>query len=231
MKIWVKALVSITLVLAILLTLGCTPGPVGPAGPKGPTGETGLPGPQGPPGAKGLAGPEGPVGLQGPPGIWLTGNETAPPPPVALSYDVPSWPVIWVSVDPPDKGNQDDETITVTVKVPPGSTTHIEYYTVLNATYSTTQFANNDQVADATGIVTMTYFINSNITPGVAQFDSTGFPKGGYILLTNIKADKSAQIKVYYPYTVTENHITEAPYQTSPFPMGAPPFYKIITAQ
>ncbi|MFH0941948.1 MAG: hypothetical protein V1823_02865 [Chloroflexota bacterium] len=223
MKIWVKALVSITLVLVLLLSFGCTPGPAGPAGQKGPTGLAGSPGTQGPAGPKGPAGLEGPVGLQGPPGIYYSAGETIPPPP---SYDVPSWPVIWVSVDPPNSGKREIDVVKITLKVPPNSKNDMVYKTVLGGHYGTTTF--DSVTADADGNAVMSWPINRNITPGVTQYNAAGDIAGGYFRLTNTKADLSGQIEVDYPYTVT-NQVgsTEAPYKTSPYPPKAPPYYTI----
>lgn len=202
MKVWMKALVSVTLVMVLLFALGCTSGPAGPAGAKGPTGEVGLPGQQGPPGPRGPAGPQGPEGPMGLPGIFLTGSETAPPPTttVTVSYDVPSWPVTWVSVTPPEIGQRENDVVTIVLKVPPNSKNDMVFYTVLGQFYSTTTF--DSKTADANGDVTMTWLINRNITPGYPQYNADGTLKGSYFQLTNTKADLSGQIVVKYPYAI-----------------------------
>lgn len=82
-----RALITLTLIVGLFLSiLACQgdigpageqgpPGPQGPAGepgpagPEGPIGPTGLPGLDGPPGPAGLPGPPGPPGLPGIPGI------------------------------------------------------------------------------------------------------------------------------------------------------------------
>ena len=103
-----RALVTLTLIVGLFLSvLACQgdvgppgeqgppgpqgsagePGPAGPAGPQGPLGPTGLPGLDGPPGPAGLPGPPGPPGLPGLPGI--------PGPPAVVDEAVPD-PVILV---------------------------------------------------------------------------------------------------------------------------------------
>lgn len=225
MKLWVKMLVSLSLIIALLLTFGCTPGPAGPAGPKGPTGEEGLPGTQGPPGAKGPAGPQGPPGPAGPPGIWLTGQEAAPPTTTASPYDVPDWPVTWVSVDPPE-GRRELDAVTVTLKVPPKSKCDMVFYTVIGSWYSTTTFPS--MTADADGNAVMSYVINKNITPGYPQYKADGTLLGGYLELTNTKADLSGQIKVLYPYTVTrQDGSVDFSYPKYTGTIATPPYYTI----
>lgn len=230
MKVWMKVLVSVTLVMVLLLALGCTPGPAGPAGPKGPTGEAGLPGQQGPPGPRGPAGPQGPEGPLGLPGIFLTGTETAPPPTTTapVSYDVPSWPVTWVSVNPPEIGQRENDVVTIVLKVPPNSKNDMVYHTVLSGgpTYSTTTF--DSKVADANGDVTMTWLINRNITPGYPQYKADGTLDGGFFELTNTKADLSGQIKVFYPYGISrQDGSTDPLYPKYTGTPATPPYYTI----
>ena len=185
MKTWGKALVSITLILVLLLSLGCT-GPVGPAGTKGERGAAGPPGPTGATGATGETGPAGPPGPQGPPGTG--GGETvAPAGPVAGPYDDPDWPVYWVSLDPPEINVS--SSITVTLKVPPGSLCDLMYITPLGTSY--VKIAPDTVVADADGnaVITMNTPPPMGFTPGKATFE-----------LTNTKTD-GTQIIVTYPIT------------------------------
>jgi hypothetical protein len=119
MKTWVKALVSITVILALLLSFGCT----GPAGPQGERGPMGPPGPQG---LQGTEGPPGPVG---------TGTADTGAADTGVG-DNPDWPVLWVSIYPPSgeyvAGSGAE--CTVTLKVPPGSLCDLTFINPVSAT-------------------------------------------------------------------------------------------------
>ena len=191
MKTWVKALVSITLILALMLSFGCT-GPAGPPGPPGPAGvgtegPIGPGGPPGPPGPPGPTGPQGPAGPAGPQGPAETG--VIPAEPAIGPYDDPDWPVKWVSIDPP-VGRRELDVVTVTLKVPPGSLCEMVYITHIRGRYSTTTF--ESVVADDEGNAVLKWSIHPLVTPG----------DGGGLELTNSKADGS-KIVIEYPYTVT----------------------------
>lgn len=193
MKTWVKALVGITLILAILFSLGC--GPAGPAGPQGPKGETGPVGAEGPPGPIGPVGPEGPQGPQGPVGpVGPSSSEdtetvtaTAGDP-----YDDPDWPVQWVSIEP-EIGKREVDVVTVTLKVPAGSLCEMVYITEIRQVYGTTTF--ESVIADDDGNAVLSWLINKNVTPA-----NRAETLGG-LELTNTKADGS-KIVIEHPYTV-----------------------------
>lgn len=120
MKTWVKALVTISVILAILLTFACA-GPPGPAGPAGPEGSKGDRGPQGVPGPEGLQGPVGPPGPQGPAGTSSTETTPSTPqtPVAGTPYDKPEIPILWLSVTPEPAVFGTEET--VVAQVPAGS--------------------------------------------------------------------------------------------------------------
>lgn len=188
MKTWLKALVSVTIILVLLLALGCGPaGPAGPAGLKGPTGPEGREGPIGPIGAAGPAGPEGPPGPQGPQGPNAGEITSTPGALVAGPYDDPDWPVYWVSIDPPEL--HVSTTITLTFKVPPGSTNDLMYITPLGTRY--VKIHPTPVIADENGnaVITMNTPPPAGFTPGKATFE-----------LTNTKTD-GTQIIVTHPVT------------------------------
>ena len=187
MKTWARALVSITLILALLLSFGCgkagPPGPAGPAGvgTEGPAGPAGAPGPPGPPGTQGPEGPQGPAGPQGP----GAGTADAADAPVAVSYDDPDWPVTWVSIDPPEISKE--ILVTVTLIVPPGSTCELMYITAWAGRYAANQFPT--VVADADGNAVLKLVMSSHFTTGTAGLE-----------LTNTKTDGS-KIVILHPVT------------------------------
>ena len=186
MKTWVRALISITLILALLLSFGCA----GPPGPKGDTGERGPIGPEGPHGpvgAKGEKGDEGPQGPQGPPGTGAATTDGVAAEPAGSPYDDPDWPVIWVSVDPTII--TPNIWITVTLKVPPNSLCDLMYITPWNARY--VKIAPDTVVADADGnaVIKMASPPVQGLTSGDAKLE-----------ITNTKTDGS-KIVVTYPVT------------------------------
>lgn len=185
MKSWYKMVGCIVIVLSLILVLGCgSVGPPGPAGPKGLTGEVGSAGPPGARGPQGPQGPQGPVGLEGIRGISAVGDNATTAAPVGDPYDNTDWPVIWVSIDPPMGGK--NVTVTVTLKVPPGSKCSLVYITPLKAISTSHP---DDVVADADGNAVLTWTMNPNTTPS----------PGGQLKLTNTKAD-GTQIIVTHPY-------------------------------
>lgn len=197
MKTWGKVVISITLIVALLLPLGCgpagpvgPPGPPGPQGPQGPMGSSGPPGKVGPMGPQGLPGAPGPPGPQGPPGPSAEGAPPAEP--TYGPYDDPDWPVIWVSIDPPI-GRRELDKVTVTLKVPPNSLCEMVYITEIRGRYGTTTFEN--VIADDDGNAVLSWVINRNVTP--AKRNET---LGG-LELTNTKPDGS-KIVIEHPYTV-----------------------------
>ncbi|MFH0941471.1 MAG: hypothetical protein V1823_00365 [Chloroflexota bacterium] len=185
MRTWTRALVSIALILALLLVVGC--GPAGPPGPAGPKGETGLVGSSGPPGPRGPAGPQGPeglVGTQGLPGISAASTADNASAATGDPYDNPDWPVYWVSIDPPVGGK--NVPVTVTLKVPPGSLCDLTYITpLLNRSLAKPP----DVTADADGNAVLKWSMSPNTTP----------EPGGKLELINTKTD-GTQITVFHPY-------------------------------
>jgi len=195
MKTWVKAMISITLILTLLLSFGCA-GPPGPAGqdgapgPKGDRGEIGPAGPPGPVGPQGDPGPEGPRGPEGPPGQPCTGvapTDEAPTETVGSPYDDPDWPAIWVSVEPTTVTY--DTLITVVLKVPPGSLVDLMYVTPLGAHY--TKRRPDLVVAPDDGNVEIT--LTSPTEPGLTPGDA-------HLRLLSTKPDGTS-IVVTYPIT------------------------------
>ena len=192
MKTWVKALVSITLIITLLLSFGCagSPGPAGPAGPQGERGLIGPTGQVGPPGPKGNLGPEGPQGPVGPQGLPGTGAapaDGAAAEPAGSPYDDPDWPVLWVSVDPTTVTA--DTLITVVLKVPPGSTCDLIFITAWGTRITDRK---ESEVADANGDVVIELMTHSgSLAPGDATLE-----------LTNTKTDGTSII-VTYPVTAS----------------------------
>lgn len=196
MRTWVKVLVSITLVLTLMLSFGCT-GPPGPPGPPGPQGEKGVAGPPGPPGPVGPQGPKGEkgdTGPQGPPGTGTAPADAAEPAqpaePAGDPYDDPDWPVHWVSIDPPVGGANVE--VTITLKVPPGSLNQMQYVTITKGRYGSGRF--DDVVADADGNAELRLVMHYMTAPGEGSLEAS------YFELTNIKTDGS-KIVVKHPYT------------------------------
>ena len=184
----VKALLSITLLLALALSLGCGPaGLPGPAGPKGDTGPVGAAGPPGPVGPQGPAGPEGPPGPQGPPGTSaVTDSGTTGTDSGGTSaygpYDNPDWPVIWVSVEP--LVVRSDMLVTVVLKVPAGSLCEVLLITPLGTRVTN---RTGTAIADADGNATVTFTTYSmGMTPGMNKLE-----------LTNTKTDGSKIVVIW----------------------------------
>lgn len=106
-----------------------------------------------------------------------------------VSYDNLDWPVIWVSIDPPEGGKS--VVVTVTLKVPPGSLCQLQYITTLGGRYDSGKFP--DVIADKDGNAVIVDEMSYKTTPG---------PEG-YLELTNIKPDGS-KIVVTHPYTTVD---------------------------
>ncbi|RJQ36257.1 MAG: hypothetical protein C4555_07705 [Dehalococcoidia bacterium] len=77
-----------------------------------------------------------------------TPNET-PAQNVGDPYDNPDFPVIWVSVDPPEGVGRDSTTVTITLKVPPGALCSLHFFNPVTGTDSSRRPA--DVVANADG--------------------------------------------------------------------------------
>jgi hypothetical protein len=196
MKTWVKALVSITLILVLLLSFGCgkagPPGPEGPAGvgTEGPVGPVGAPGPPGPPGPAGPEGPAGPAGPEGP----AAGTGDAADAPAANTYDDPDWPITWVEIlfngvssDPPEAPVLTSNSVQVTLKVPPGSQSDITI--LLPKTLTRDSRKAEPVVAGDDG----------NVVLGPWVMCSHTYLGEGFLELTNTKADGSV-IVIKYPF-------------------------------
>lgn len=175
MKTWAKVLVSAAIILALLLSFGCTgsAGPAGPEGPKGEQGPAGPVGPAGPEGPQGPAGPEGPQGPQGPAGTSAA-ETTEPSSETQItgdSYDRPEIPIIWESIDPPQATAGAGEMITFKLKVPPNSLCAILYILPVSGTRSGTSV--DSQISDADGNVTLSFSIYPHVSAGEGTLELT----------------------------------------------------------
>jgi len=175
MKTWCKALVAVSLILSILSLIACAPaGPPGAQGPAGPKGPTGDPGEPGPPGIQGPMGPPGPVGPPGPggeAGDTTTPAETPATTTTGSEYDDPDFPVIWVSVEPPEGVSGAGTEVTVTLKVPPGALVSLHFFNPVTGTDSRNRPP--DANADADGNVVLTWAIHTNAAVGEATMEVT----------------------------------------------------------
>lgn len=185
MKTWGKILVSITLVLALLLTFGCGPaGPAGPPGPPGPTGPAGPPGPQGPTGPVGPSGPPGlqgsagPPGPQGPPGDSATADtdgaaaepDGAAAAPAGDPYDLPDIPIIWESIEPPEAVAGVPTLVTFKLTVPPNSLVSIAFVTPSGAV---SNYSYAEAMSGADGKITLSWETHQHHTAGEGALELT----------------------------------------------------------
>ncbi len=196
MKTWVKALVSVTLLLALLLSFGCA-GPAGPAGPEGPAGPAGSSGPPGPIGLQGDPGSVGPQGLEGPQGPAWSEDGTAAVEPVGSPYDDLDWPVEWVEIicngevveAPIEAPVLEGNSWQVTLNVPPGSQSAI--VVLLPQTGTRDGHMPDPVVAGDDGIAVLGPWVMTSHT----------YLGEGFLELTNIKADGSI-IVIEYPFSL-----------------------------
>ena len=114
-------------------------------------------------------GPVGPQGLEGPPGTGAadTGDTTI------TVGDVPDFPVLWVSMDPPsgEYASGSSAEITVTLKVPPGAQVELHFFNPVSGTDSSRRpdIAN----ADADGNIVLKWIIHENAAVGEATMQVT----------------------------------------------------------
>ena len=165
MKTWGRVLVSITLILALLLSFGCT-GPPGPPGPQGPAGE-GTEGPLGRPGPVGPRGPEGPAGPPGPPGPAGTGGAAATGDP----YDDPSIPILWISITPETETAPAGTELTVVLKVPPLATVQITWIKA-SGYRSSPPYSPPEGVADDNGDITFIWSPHTYMNQGEGTIEA-----------------------------------------------------------
>ena len=98
------------------------------------------------------------------------------------------WPVIWVSIDPPEGISGEGTGVTVTLKVPPGSLCDL---TLIAPETGTRSSAKPEKVvADADGNAVLAWNIHVNTKVGEATLE-----------VTNTKTDGTSII-VTHPYTM-----------------------------
>jgi len=215
MKTRGKALVGISIALAILLLVGCAGAAVSVTGTQvnsegnliltlsngqtldagkvvGPQGAKGLQGPVGPQGAVGPEGPQGPVG---PAGSGTTTPTTTPTPTPTTTtgdkYDDSSIPLTWVSISPDPAVFGTEETCVV--KAPAGAKVELTMiYQVSTRNFRSTAAKPDNQIAPADGICTFKW------TP----VRETNLPGDGAIEIKVTKAGTTTALVVTHPIVI-----------------------------
>jgi len=143
-------------------------GPAGPQGIPGPQGLKGDPGPQGPPGTSAITGDTNGTDTTTP-----SSDTTTPSTPSSSggSYDNPGFPVIWVSIEPPEGVSGAGTEVTVTLKVPPGALVSLHFFNPVTGTDSRNRPP--DTNADTDGNVVLTWAIHTNAAVGEATLEVT----------------------------------------------------------